>query len=88
MPGDTIYQKCTCPDCGVEECPTAYGDAIPICGRCGADLADVLGLGPTEKNMRDLMNRIYIARNITLDEKALLECLDTIDKWFRTRNTN
>lgn len=37
---------------------------------------------PTYDEMRSLLNRIYIARNITLNEPVIIECLKQIDKWF------
>lgn len=41
---------------------------------------------PTYDEMYALLHRIYIARNITLDEKLILECLKTVDKWFRCKD--
>lgn len=41
---------------------------------------------PTYEEMRDILNQIYIARNITLNEKMMLKCLNQIDKWFRDKD--
>jgi len=42
---------------------------------------------PTYDEMHILLHRIYIARNITLDENVIQECLQTIDKWFRCKDS-
>ncbi len=34
--------------------------------------------------MREIMNKIYIARNINLNEKIIIEQLEKIDQLFRT----
>jgi len=41
---------------------------------------------PTYDEMHTLLHRIYIARNITQDEKVILDCLEVIDKWFRCKD--
>jgi len=38
---------------------------------------------PTYDQMHILLHRIYIARNITMNENVIQEALKTIDKWFR-----
>ena len=43
---------------------------------------------PTYQEMRDLLHRIYIARNISLREETIHECLRQVDKWFRDTNCN
>jgi len=39
-------------------------------------------VSPTYEEMRTLLHRIYIARNIALREDTIHECLRQIDKWF------
>jgi len=41
---------------------------------------------PTYDEMHVLLHRIYIARNITFDEKVISECLKVIDEWFRCKD--
>lgn len=41
---------------------------------------------PKYQEMYDLLHQMYIARNITLDEKMMLKCLNQIDKWFRDKD--
>lgn len=46
---------------------------------------------PPEKALevlKEICNRIYIARNITLNNDSILEQLKMIDKLFRTTNDN
>lgn len=37
---------------------------------------------PTYDEIWTVLNRIYIARNISLDEKVILDCLAIIDRWM------
>jgi len=79
--------KQACPNCAIE-----YG----ICQKCGCNLkaegqmkktkSKLPKQTPTYDEMHVLLHRIYIARNITLDEKVIQECLKTIDGWFRCRD--
>jgi hypothetical protein len=41
---------------------------------------------PSYDEMHTLLHRIYIARNITLNEEVIQDCLKTIDKWFRCKD--
>jgi uncharacterized membrane protein YjjP (DUF1212 family) len=39
-------------------------------------------------NLSSLCNLMFIARNITHDDALMQECLKTIDKLYRSPNTN
>jgi hypothetical protein len=38
--------------------------------------------------LKALCVKIYLARNLTYSEKALMEALDEIDRWGREENCN
>jgi hypothetical protein len=50
-------------------------------------IADVSSRNGCEK-LRSICNRIYIARNISLNPDIIIECLEEIDALFREENMN
>jgi hypothetical protein len=51
------------------------------------ELLQIHSLEPSVEKMREILNQIYIARNITVSTEGVIGALEEIDKLFRDPNS-
>jgi phosphoribosylanthranilate isomerase len=58
-----------------------------IAGSLAKELLQIHSLEPSVEKMREILNKIYIARNITMSTECVIGALEEIDKLFRDPNS-